>query len=374
MSALNMLLDQSQCRLKASVEMGDNGEGAKTAPVRIVANSGQPIEYPGLGRLVWDFASMKHANRIPLDYAHEDQWSRGYLNRFDVSSGSLVCSGAIVIASDVTAELVALMREGTPFQASIESHGGTLELVMDGEVVTVNGNDIAGPCFVLRDWTLAAVAICKFGQDMNTSSELVLAANKKNQARHKVKFVAMSKETQVGESSMNESEVKQDQAAVAATTVEAKAVETEQVVEAADVKAETIQPTEESKAETAQVVEASEEKTEDQKQDETAEAEQAEVVMAAKVEAVDPRKEFQQFVATFGAEKAATYFGEGLTFEAAMTKFAVAVKEENDDLKKRLAAIDRGADKPVTFSASEKSQATNAKTGMASVIRLAGSK
>src|SRR5262245_22473667 len=78
------------------VEFGSNGETAKTAPVRMLARTGQPIEHWYFGRVVHDMAGMMPTkSSIPIDFSHEQVI--GFLNKFDVSDpkAGLWVSGAI---------------------------------------------------------------------------------------------------------------------------------------------------------------------------------------------------------------------------------------------------------------------------------------
>lgn len=166
--------------LSGSVEIGDNGEGAKTVPIKIVANSGNPVDYPKVGRIVFDMSSMTHKPKVQLDWEHDR--NLGFLNKFDAGNG-LALSGAIVPGhgddADFAQSLIAKMKDGVPYEASIESHGGRIETLSAGKSAVVNGSKVDGPIKIIRDWTLAAVALCKFGKDSQTTAELVLAASRK---------------------------------------------------------------------------------------------------------------------------------------------------------------------------------------------------
>jgi hypothetical protein len=346
MSLSKLLINQTAYRLKAAVEVRSNGTDAKSAPVKIVANSGDPIFYDGIGLIVWDFASMSHKSRIPLDRDHDGSDVIGYLNRIDVTADGLVCAGAITTGGDQSLNvLVQKIADGAAYEASIESHGGTLEVVGEGEVVVVNGRPQVGPLFVVRDWKLAAVAICKFGKDDQTS--VSLAASKNNSQRQKVTFVASSNKG--GMEVTNTDNVEQVAAveaevapvAEAPVAAEVEAPKTDLVDEQKD-QAEAVEAVDAVTTEVAEVAEVA---------DEVAAVEADEpVALAAAVEApkVDVREEFRQFVAAFGAD-AADFFAAGLSMEAAQAKFVLKLKAENADLKTKLASADRGAGEPVKF-------------------------
>lgn len=329
MNLSKLLLNQDQIRLRADVKLGSNGATAKSAPVKLVANSGNPIDWPDLGgQLVWDFETMHHKGRIPLDYAHDSLAVIGYLNKIDIVNGSLICGGAITpFGDDRGAEVLAKMSEGVPYEASVESHGGTLDVIPEGITATINGREQVGPFFVLRDWELKAVAICKLGADSETSAELILAASKK-QNEKKVFALSAMKE---GVDMTNADEK-------VAETVEAPVVaEKPADVEVAPVEGK--QPEVKVEAEAVDVAEVP--------ATEAVEAKEAEpVVMQA---AVDPRAEFKTFVATFG-DKASDYFSEGLSFNDATTKHIAYQASQIVELKASLATAvpSRGA-KPVAY-------------------------
>lgn len=169
-----------QAALRMSIgafEFGSNGENAKSAPVRMVARSGQPIEHWYWGKVVHDLAGMTiHKDRLPIDYCHDDEEVIGYLNKFDTSSGDLVASGALVPykGEDRATEIIYKAKEGVPYEASINFGGGQLilEKLPSGMVANINGNDVMGPAVIIRKWSLRGVAVCPYGADMNTSTNL----------------------------------------------------------------------------------------------------------------------------------------------------------------------------------------------------------
>lgn len=160
------------------VEFGDNGATAKTAPVRLLARSGKPIEHWFWGRVVHDLAGMHlHKPRIPIDYVHDAKEVVGYLNRFDTSSGDLIASGALVPfkESDRATEIIHKTREGVPYEASINFGGDGLKIqeLVENETADVNGARFDGPGIIVREWPLRGVAICPYGADMNTASTVL---------------------------------------------------------------------------------------------------------------------------------------------------------------------------------------------------------
>lgn len=167
--------------LSAEVDVKPVADGAKTAPISLIANGGGDVDYPEIGRIVFDFDTMSHKPKMQLDWEHGET-NLGYLNHFNREDGALRVSGAIVPGhgkdEEFAKNLIAKMSGGVPYEASIETHGGRIDSVGEGKTVRVNGREFAGPISVIRDFKLAAVGLCKFGKDSNTAAELRLAASK----------------------------------------------------------------------------------------------------------------------------------------------------------------------------------------------------
>ena len=162
--------------------LGDNGEGSKSAPVRLTARSGKPIQHWFWGKVVHDLAGMRlHKPRLPIDYVHDDKEILGYLNHFDSKSGDLIVSGALVPykESDRASEIMHKHRQGVPYEASINFGGDGIKIqeVAQGEVANVNGYQFEGPGIIIREWPLRGVAICPYGADQNTESSVLANIN-----------------------------------------------------------------------------------------------------------------------------------------------------------------------------------------------------
>ena len=158
-------------------EFASNGEGSKTAPVKMVARSGKPVQHWYWGKVVHDLSGMRLSKpKLPIDYCHNSDEVLGYLNKFDTSSGDLVCSGAVTPfkPDDRASEVLFKNKEGVPYEASIffdPRAGLRIEEFGPGATAVVNGQTFEGPGIVIRQWTLRGVAICPYGQDPNTSTQ-----------------------------------------------------------------------------------------------------------------------------------------------------------------------------------------------------------
>lgn len=328
-----------QLFVRGSVNVGDNGAGAKSAPVRIVANVGDPFPYPvsqkvNHGMLVVDFDTMKVAKKkLPFNWEHS-AGSVGYGNNYAVENGELVIKGAIIPdISDEGEGIINDLKAGKrKLQASVESFHADIIDVPAGQSVFVNGRTIQGPVNVARNWTLDAVAICEEGRDSGTS--VCLAASKAEKYAQAQKVAASNTSKQVtGESKMDSKEQTAPAAVDAATEVKTDVVA--EVAPVADEKAkvETVEPVVEAvdaekKAEAEAPAEVKVEKPE-----------VVEPVAIAASPAIDGRAEFKLFCSTFGTEKAAQYYADGLSLVDAQKAHHADVVAENAALKTQIAEL-----------------------------------
>jgi len=158
-------------------DMEDNGDGAKSAPVTMLARTGGGVDHPFFGLMVHDMDGMTlHKDKLPIDYCHDPDQVIGYLNRFSTKTGDLIVRGALTPfdGKDRAAEIIHKSREGVPYEASIDFSGGDLsvEEVSPGTEVKVNGRTFTGPALIFRKWSLRGVAVCPYGMDMNTQTQL----------------------------------------------------------------------------------------------------------------------------------------------------------------------------------------------------------
>ena len=267
---------------------GDNGENAKTAPVKMKARSGQPIEHWFWGRVVHDLAGMKLLkNRVPIDYVHNDNEVIGYVNHFDTESGDLILSGALVPfkESDRATEIIFKNKAGIPYESSINfaGPGVKVQILEDGQMADVNGYTFAGPGTIIREWTLRGVAVCPYGADANTASNVFNDTKQMFAAE-----VIPAEQTQKEANEMSEV-TKPDAVDTAVETAEAAELTVEEQAEA-----QGEPPAVEAEPEVAELAETPE---------------------PSKPMSVE---EFKRVKDEFGAEIAAETFASGGTYESAL--------------------------------------------------------
>jgi hypothetical protein len=129
------------------------------------------------GRCVHDMAGyLPPTSPIPLNFNHDRDNLIGVIPTAPtIDAGELVAAAQIVPFTDAdqAAEIIYKGKQGVPYQASVQLDLPTLivEEVEANITVNVNGQDFTGPLVVFRQWGLAAISICPFGADSNTSVE-----------------------------------------------------------------------------------------------------------------------------------------------------------------------------------------------------------
>ncbi len=335
-------------------ELGDNGENAKTAPVRLVARSGKAIEHWFWGRVVHDLAGMHlHKSRVPIDYVHDSKEIVGYLNKFDSTSGNLVTSGALVPFkdSDRATEIVHKMKAGVPYEASIFFGGDGIKIedVPEGMVAKVNGYQFDGPGIIVREWPLRGVAICPYGADANTESAALAGANTKTYKA----AVLTAPETVAKETA----KMKQEQTVEAAAQVETPAAvklsilgvcadcghrQKETTPPCAKCGSDKVVQTEEKHNEQKPVEETPAEATEQAVEAETPEGEQVTEQAQTPTPEAKPlsREEFTKIADDFGAEIAVQTVRDGGDYSSALRLAYDASTKTVETLRGRVADLE----------------------------------
>ena len=291
-------------------ELGDNGDNAKTSPIKMVARSGQPIEHWFWGNVVHDLEGMHmHKTRIPVDYVHDAKEIIGYLNHFDSESGDLVASGALVPFkdSDRATEIIHKSKLGVPYEASINFGGDGIKVedVPAGSVAQVNGYEFQGPGVIVRSWPLRGVAVCPYGADANTESAMAFSDNKQvfSASVHSVPETQQKKGCAMSKSPIDVEPTVEDSAVVELSEQTEETVEVSEVEELATVEADPVE---------AEVL-----------------AEEPPTVVEDEPVAELSREDFLRIDSEFGSELAAQTVRDGGTYATALVASHEALKADN---------------------------------------------
>jgi len=321
-------IPRAACTLRAEfAHLGDNGEDAKTAPVKLLARSSQPIEHHWWGNVAHDLNgfNLNGKSRLPIDFDHDTGEAIGYLNKFEVEEDGLYASGAIVSTQegDRASKILSQMRAGIPYEASINFGGDGIEVerVPAGKSAMVNGYELAGESQIVRKWPLRGVAVTLYGYDAQTSTSLLSESGT-------VAAKEITQEQEAGDTMSKPEELS------------AEAVEAVEAVEAAETVA-TPDTVEEEATELNQAVEV-----------EAVEAVEAVESVEAEVEEDEEdtqfsAAEFTRMVTDFGAEVAAEVVANNGRYEDALR---LAFEQQADELANAKAQIAELSANPRTAS------------------------
>ena len=316
----------------AVLTVGDNGFGAVSAPIQLVALSGEILERPEWGACIQDLTGLEHKDRIAIDYRHNPDEVVGYINRFEVVDGKLVLGGALVPQKTHkrTEEIIDNMKSGVPYEASIyfppwKPDEMGIEVIEEGETAEVNGKTITAPAgglTIFRRWQLRGCAICPHGADGNTA--VYLQEQTVGQVTVQVHQLTKENKMKVEEIAKENAELKK--------SVEAFEQAAKEKLEA-----------EAKVAQEAAAVEAGKKKEEEEK---------------AKDGEGDGRELFKKMHKKFGAEMAGKYYAAGKSYEEALEMFADECRkqleqaaEEEDDKEEQKGK--QSASKKIKFQQSE---------------------
>jgi hypothetical protein len=155
-------------------------DGTSVRPFTMLARSGSPIYHWYWGNIVHDMAGMiPRRDSVSVDYEHRSDEVIGFANQFNAGPDGLTVTGSLVSieTNDRADAIYKLGREGVPFESSIDWVGPETELeyIPDGVTTEVNGQQFAGPGYVVRKWPLRAIAVCRYGCDPDTRTQFSAA-------------------------------------------------------------------------------------------------------------------------------------------------------------------------------------------------------
>lgn len=200
-SALDNLIDFDSCQelpsfgwfaapnpVELEFDAGDDGEDGegqeqsfKPAPIDVLLYSGAPVQKYGI-RMVISLAGMTIPDRqIPILDSHNHGVPIGYADK-TTKRPVLRMRGKVFDCRDEelaprTREAVlgirAAARQGYNWQASMGVSFQKVTRIPEGESMKVNGEDFAGPGYVVEKSTLLEGSVLALGADGNTQSTLL---------------------------------------------------------------------------------------------------------------------------------------------------------------------------------------------------------
>ena len=129
--------------------------------------------------VVVDLAGMSLGDKSrPIFVSHNQDIDDllGQTDKIEVAEGTLVAAGEVLGESPRVQRVISMADKGFRWQASIGARIEQTEFIKEGQVVTVNGKEFAGPMNVARKSALGEISFVPLGADSNTSA--TIAANK----------------------------------------------------------------------------------------------------------------------------------------------------------------------------------------------------
>lgn len=156
----------------APAEAGDE-EGKRR--VRLTALSGEEMFSLWWGKCIFDRSGCTMANaKIPIDYNHDGGEILGYAESASGDPQLFLDGYLIPFKDDRAAEVIHKSKLGQPYQCSVSLayDGLVTESLSEGMSAQVGEKTVEGPATIFRKYTVDGVAICPYGTDRNTETEI----------------------------------------------------------------------------------------------------------------------------------------------------------------------------------------------------------
>ena len=152
-----------------------NDEIAKI-PFKGKANSGGVIQHAYWQNFAIDMNGLSiNRQDLPVLRDHDPTQVLGYTTSIKATADGLDVEGYLVEANDVARETLTLMRAGTPLQMSVYVKPRNVMRLKEGQKLSVNGHEVAGPGHVFKEAHLREVTITALGADEATDATLLSA-------------------------------------------------------------------------------------------------------------------------------------------------------------------------------------------------------
>jgi hypothetical protein len=120
------------------------------------------------GSVIFDLASTKAADRIPVLVQHDPDQRAGFAS-LEITD-KITATGTLM--RNTHGESVATeSRAGFPWQMSVMIEPSSVEAVAPGATIKVNGRSVTGPANVFRNSTIREVSFTPVGADPGTSAQ-----------------------------------------------------------------------------------------------------------------------------------------------------------------------------------------------------------
>jgi len=154
-------------------------DGTKPRRFRIEAYNGGLLPVDGFEHpVVVDLQGLETPNNVPIliDHRKEVEATLGITDAIENTGSALMLGGLVTGVSDLVQTVLAQDAKGQAWQASIGARVLESTDVPEGQVVSVNGQQIAGPFVLATRSVLKETSILPLGADSSTTVNLAASA------------------------------------------------------------------------------------------------------------------------------------------------------------------------------------------------------
>jgi hypothetical protein len=162
------LRDVEHLQAESKVEFAEKEEGARQGFLMVAYNGAAVDRF--WGKLVIDVAGMQLKSELPAFREHERTEIVGTINKHWKDDGTLYASGVFHEFTEAGKEVLDLMEDGFPWQASIGVRALKVVEIAPGSKMKVNGKDIDGPADVWTESKVVESSFVALGADDDTVS------------------------------------------------------------------------------------------------------------------------------------------------------------------------------------------------------------
>jgi hypothetical protein len=138
----------------------------------MTAYTGVPMKLEGFYHpVVVDLDSAQAPRQtVPVPMGHNTDKIVGHTSSIEITQQRIYATGVVSGSGKSAQKVVALAKNGFPWQASIGANAKKMEYVDKGDTVKVNGRNWEGPLYVARGAVIREISMVPMGADGNTSA------------------------------------------------------------------------------------------------------------------------------------------------------------------------------------------------------------
>lgn len=172
LARLSDFIDDGKLTLAAPVEINLAAEGDKDKADRfsILAYTGKVIDLGYWGRFVIDLSGITTKSKFPILREHRRDRIVGTADKAEAADNGFMVAGNFSKVTGDAKEVLALAREGYPWQASIGVRAKKILKVEKGQTHQVNGQAVEGPIDVWMSSEVFETSFVSLGADDETAA------------------------------------------------------------------------------------------------------------------------------------------------------------------------------------------------------------